>query len=115
MCLSCILSEHMLCVRADSGVQGWVGMRTVAQLRRELGVGAPRNPDSLYRPIERAPRVFNPLRIPKQLQVRTLLQLGPVTVVAMPMHGVPARRACPVLPAIKECLCTIPTHDQSNE
>lgn len=45
-------------------------MRTVADLRRQLGVGAPRNPDSLYTPIERPPRVFNPLRIPKQLQVR---------------------------------------------
>lgn len=49
--------------------EGWIGMRTVAQLRRELGVGAPRNTDSLYRPIERAPRKFNPLKIPKSLQV----------------------------------------------
>ncbi len=44
-------------------------MKTVAQLRREAGVGAPRNPDSLYRDIERAPRKFNPLKIPKDLQV----------------------------------------------
>ncbi|KAK9824496.1 hypothetical protein WJX72_010821 [[Myrmecia] bisecta] len=47
---------------------GWVGMKTVAQLRRDLGIGAPRNSDSLYRPIERKPRAFNPLRIPKALQ-----------------------------------------------
>ncbi|KAK9865724.1 hypothetical protein WJX84_006856 [Apatococcus fuscideae] len=46
----------------------WVGMKTVAQLRRELGVGAPRNPNSLYKPIERVPRQFNPLKIPKGLQ-----------------------------------------------
>ena len=45
-------------------------MRTVAQVRREMGVGAPRGKDSLYpRAIERAPRRFNPLKIPKQLQV----------------------------------------------
>jgi ribosome biogenesis protein BMS1 len=44
-------------------------MRTVAELRRALGVGAPRNSDSLYRPIERAPRKFNPLKIPRALQV----------------------------------------------
>lgn len=44
-------------------------MRTVAEVRRELGVGAPREKNSLYRPIERAPRKFNPLKIPKQLQV----------------------------------------------
>ena len=44
-------------------------MRTVAEVRRELGIGAPREKDSLYRPIERAPRKFNPLKIPRQLQV----------------------------------------------
>ena len=48
--------------------EGWMGMRTVAELRRALGVGAPRNPDSLYHPIERAPRVFNPLKVPTKLQ-----------------------------------------------
>ena len=47
---------------------GWLPMRTVAQLRRDIGVGAPRKSDSLYRPIERAPRKFNPLKIPLALQ-----------------------------------------------
>ena len=51
-------------------------MRTVAQLRRELGVGAPRDSDSLYKPIERGPRKFNPLKIPKSLQVETLYLLS---------------------------------------
>ena len=55
------VSQH-----AEQG--GWVGMRSVADLRREQGVGAPRNSDSLYRPIERRKRVFNPLRVPKALQ-----------------------------------------------
>ena len=45
-------------------------MRTVAQLRRELGVGAPRDTNSLYKPIERAPRKFNPLKIPRTLQAQ---------------------------------------------
>ena len=48
---------------------GWSSMRTVAQMRRDLGVGAPRNTDSLYKPVERAPRQFNPLKIPRALQV----------------------------------------------
>lgn len=48
--------------------QGWVGLRTVADLRRALGTGAPRASDSLYRDIERAPRKFNPLKVPKALQ-----------------------------------------------
>ena len=46
----------------------WIGMRTVAQIRRELNIGAPREVDSLYGKIERAPRQFNPLRVPKALQ-----------------------------------------------
>lgn len=53
---------------AEEG-QGWSSMRTVAQMRRDLGIGAPRNTDSLYKPIERAPRQFNPLKIPRALQV----------------------------------------------
>lgn len=58
---------------ANSGVphgDGWRGMRTVAQLRRELGVGAPRDTNSLYKPIERGPRKFNPLKIPRSLQAQ---------------------------------------------
>lgn len=47
---------------------GWVGMRTTAQLRRALGVAPPREGDSLYRPIERGARRFNPLRVPAALQ-----------------------------------------------
>lgn len=52
----------------EAAAPGWIGMRTVADLRRSLGIGAPRNSDSLYRPIERAPKVFNPLKVPKALQ-----------------------------------------------
>lgn len=60
---------------AEDKKEGWTGMRTVAQLRRELGVGAPRDSDSLYKPIERGPRKFNPLKIPKKLQVRICARL----------------------------------------
>ena len=41
----------------------WRGMRTVAEIRREKNQAIPVNKDSLYKPIERAPRVFNPLRV----------------------------------------------------
>ena len=47
---------------------GWLPMKTVAQLRRDQGIGAPRETDSLYKKIERAPRKFNPLKIPLSLQ-----------------------------------------------
>ncbi|KAJ7980661.1 Ribosome biogenesis protein BMS1 [Quillaja saponaria] len=46
----------------------WQGMRTLAELRRELNIPIPVNKDSLYKNIERKPRKFNPLVIPKSLQ-----------------------------------------------
>jgi ribosome biogenesis protein BMS1 len=46
----------------------WTGMRTVAEIRRERNQAIPLNKDSLYKPVERAPRVFNPLRVPRNLQ-----------------------------------------------
>lgn len=46
----------------------WTGMRTVAQLKRALDIRAEPNEDSLYTPIEREPKVFKPLFIPKSLQ-----------------------------------------------
>ncbi|KAK7264372.1 hypothetical protein RJT34_31980 [Clitoria ternatea] len=48
--------------------QTWKGMRTVAELRREHNLPIPVNKDSLYKKIERKPRKFNPLVIPKSLQ-----------------------------------------------
>eukprot|EP00798_Chlamydomonas_sp_ICE-L_P024730 gene24730-10366_t len=61
---------------------GWVGMRTVAQMRRDKGIAAPRNQDSLYRDIERAPRRFNPLKIPKALQAALPFKSKPKVQVA---------------------------------
>lgn len=46
----------------------WQGMRSVGQLRRDLGMKAPFNSDSLYKPVERETRHFNPLVIPAKLQ-----------------------------------------------
>ncbi|CAI9755672.1 unnamed protein product [Fraxinus pennsylvanica] len=48
--------------------QTWQGMKTVAELRREHNLPVPVNKDSFYRPIERRPKKFNPLVIPKSLQ-----------------------------------------------
>ncbi|XP_050945584.1 ribosome biogenesis protein bms1 isoform X2 [Cucumis melo] len=46
----------------------WQGMKTVAELRKEHNLPIPVNKDSLYKPIERQKRKFNPLVIPKSLQ-----------------------------------------------
>lgn len=50
------------------GSSGWVGARTVAQIRRGKGVGAPRDKDSLYQQVERVERIFPALKVPKTLQ-----------------------------------------------
>ncbi|XP_072983897.1 uncharacterized protein [Typha latifolia] len=48
--------------------QAWQGMKTVAELRQENKVSIPHNRDSVYKPIERKPRKFNPLVVPPKLQ-----------------------------------------------
>jgi ribosome biogenesis protein BMS1 len=55
----------------------WEGMKTVAQLRRERGLRIPTKRDSVYRPIERQERVFNPVHIPKSLQAALPFQSVP--------------------------------------
>ena len=46
----------------------WQGMRTIGKLRHDLKLKAPINKDSLYKPIVREARKFNPLKIPKKLE-----------------------------------------------
>ncbi|KAJ8365158.1 hypothetical protein SKAU_G00139890 [Synaphobranchus kaupii] len=55
-------------LRAVGQKDGWTGMRTLGQIKRELGVRNQPNKDSLYKPVVRTKRHFNPLHIPKQLQ-----------------------------------------------
>jgi hypothetical protein len=78
-------------------------MRTVAELRRAAGVGAPRETDSLYRPIERAPRVFNPLKVPAKLQAalpfKTKPKLVSFSCPRLPI-GPPPVCACPCRPSL---------------
>jgi ribosome biogenesis protein BMS1 len=44
----------------------WFGAKSIGQLRYEQNLPTPFNPDSVYKPIERVERQFNPLQIPKQ-------------------------------------------------
>uniref|UniRef100_A0A3Q0QZU1 BMS1 ribosome biogenesis factor n=1 Tax=Amphilophus citrinellus TaxID=61819 RepID=A0A3Q0QZU1_AMPCI len=46
----------------------WSGMRTLGQLKHDLGIRNKPSTDSLYKTITRAPRHFNQLHIPKELQ-----------------------------------------------
>ncbi|KIK80930.1 hypothetical protein PAXRUDRAFT_15522 [Paxillus rubicundulus Ve08.2h10] len=46
----------------------WTGMRLTGQVRRDEGIKTPLNNNSHYKAIERPPRRFNPLKVPRKLQ-----------------------------------------------
>lgn len=46
----------------------WAGMRLTGQIRRDEGIKTPLDVNSTYKKIERAPRRFNTLKVPKKLQ-----------------------------------------------
>ncbi|KAI0685623.1 hypothetical protein BC835DRAFT_1383114 [Cytidiella melzeri] len=46
----------------------WSGMRLTGQVRREEGLKTPLNVNSTYKAVERTPRRFNTLKVPKNLQ-----------------------------------------------
>lgn len=46
----------------------WQGMKTLGQLKRERAIQNEAQPDSMYTEIERKPKIFRPLVIPKALQ-----------------------------------------------
>ncbi|PIK42638.1 putative ribosome biogenesis protein BMS1-like [Apostichopus japonicus] len=56
---------NMLLPKEQKGT--WKGMRTVGQLRRDNNIPLPVNQDSLYKAIQRKPRRFNRLVIPRKL------------------------------------------------
>jgi ribosome biogenesis protein BMS1 len=46
----------------------WSGMRLTGQVRAEQSLPTPKIKNSAYRPVERAERHFNPLRVPRKLR-----------------------------------------------
>lgn len=46
----------------------WAGMRLTGQVRRDEGLKTPLNVNSTYKAVNRAPRRFNTLKVPKKLQ-----------------------------------------------
>ena len=62
----------------DEASSGWKGMRLTGEVRRDAGIPTPQEKNSAYRPIERANRHFNPLRIPRKLQADLPFKSQPV-------------------------------------
>ncbi|CAH0768758.1 unnamed protein product [Bemisia tabaci] len=46
----------------------WKGMKTVGELKRERGIRSEPQYDSMYTPINRKPKFFKPLKVPKELK-----------------------------------------------
>ncbi|PQE28705.1 hypothetical protein CJF32_00003905 [Rutstroemia sp. NJR-2017a WRK4] len=46
---------------------GWEGMRLTGEVRRDQNLPTPQQKNSLYKPVERVTRHFNPLRVPRAL------------------------------------------------
>uniref|UniRef100_A0A8D3E317 Bms1-type G domain-containing protein n=1 Tax=Scophthalmus maximus TaxID=52904 RepID=A0A8D3E317_SCOMX len=66
-CSSALQPRHLSAV-AGRCEDGWAGMRTLGQLKYDLGIRNKPNTDSLYKPVVRGQRHFNRLHIPKELQ-----------------------------------------------
>ncbi|CAK7322676.1 unnamed protein product [Dovyalis caffra] len=71
----------------------WQGMKTMAELRREHNLPIPVNKDSLYKPIERKPKKFNPLVIPKSLQAALPFESKPKNIPSRRRPTLERRRA----------------------
>ncbi|MCD9558941.1 hypothetical protein HAX54_016641 [Datura stramonium] len=85
----------------------WQGMKTVAELRREHNLPVPLNKDSLYKPIERKRKKFNPLVIPKQLQKDLPFASKPKDIPARKRPLLEDRRAVVMEPHEREVLANI--------
>ncbi|KAG0473265.1 hypothetical protein HPP92_015122 [Vanilla planifolia] len=73
--------------------QPWKGMKTVTELRIENNISVPHNKDSVYKPVERKPRKFNPLVIPSKLQAALPFASKPKTLPARRRPLLEKRRA----------------------
>jgi ribosome biogenesis protein BMS1 len=55
----------------------WKGMKTVGEIKREKNLAVMPNPDNLYRKVDRVPKMFKPLQIPRNLQKALPYSLKP--------------------------------------
>jgi ribosome biogenesis protein BMS1 len=77
-------------------------MRTHGEVRAEQNLPVPAKRDSTYRTIEREPRRFNPLKIPKTLQAALPFKSKPKMMAKQKGKSLETRRAVVVDPAEKK-------------
>jgi hypothetical protein len=94
----------------DGGLSGeeseeeasWSGMRTVAELRRDASKPVPVNKDSLYKPIVRQTRQFNPIPVPASLEAKLPFKSKTKNLTKKSKTGYVAKRAVVLEPGEKK-------------
>uniref|UniRef100_A0A8R1DFS4 Bms1-type G domain-containing protein n=1 Tax=Caenorhabditis japonica TaxID=281687 RepID=A0A8R1DFS4_CAEJA len=66
------ISDHL-----QAASEPWIGMRTVGNIRFELGMGVPQNKDSDYKPIARKEFESAPIHLPPKLQKSLPFKMKP--------------------------------------
>ncbi|XP_009118525.1 ribosome biogenesis protein BMS1 homolog [Brassica rapa] len=85
----------------------WRGMRTFWELRRQQNIPIPVNKDSLYKPIERKIKKFNPLVISKKLQEELPFASKPKNKPGRKRPSLDARRAVVMEPGERRALAIV--------
>lgn len=79
-------------------------MRLTGQVRRDEGLKTPANVNSTYKPVERAPRRFNTLKVPKKLQAALPYASKPKLVKAQHRQTYMQKRAVVLEPEEKKAI-----------
>ena len=82
----------------------WTGMRTSGQIRYETKSAPPKKKDSVYRPIEREKRLFNPVHIPSSLQKQLPFKSKPKNQAKRTSKSMSSKRAVILEPREKRAL-----------
>lgn len=82
----------------------WSGMRTVGQIRFQSGCRPPVQKDSIYKPITRVTRRFNPLYIPASLQRQLPFKSKPKQMAKLKKKSLTSRRAVVLEPKEKRVM-----------
>ncbi|CAN6902885.1 unnamed protein product, partial [Brassica oleracea] len=85
----------------------WTGMRTFWELRRQHNIPIPVNKDSLYKPIERKIKKFNPLVISKKLQEELPFTSKPKNKPGRKRPSLDVRRAVVMEPGERKALAIV--------
>lgn len=82
-------------------------MRLTGQVRRDEGIKTALNVNSHYKPVERPPRRFNPLKIPKKLQASLPYASKPRSMKAQSTKTYMQRRAVVMEPEEKRAVALL--------